>query len=59
MLKIVTDDAERDDLSSSLDELVAEGARRMLIAGLETEVADYVARHLELVDEVGHPSGGA
>jgi transposase-like protein len=54
MLKIVTDDAERDDLASSLDELVAEGARRMLIAGLETEVADYVARHAELVDDAGH-----
>jgi len=37
MLKIVPDDADRDDLSGSLDELVAEGARRMLVAGLETE----------------------
>ena len=36
MLKIVTDDADRDDLTSSLDELVCEGARRMLIAGLES-----------------------
>jgi len=54
MLKIVTGDAERDDLAASLDELVAEGARRMLMAGLETEVADYIARHQELVDEAGH-----
>ena len=54
MLKIVIDDAERDDLATSLDELVAEGARRMLVAGLETEVADYIARHQELVDEAGH-----
>jgi transposase-like protein len=54
MLKIVIDDAERDDLTSSLDELVAEGARRMLIAGLETEVADYIERHEALVDEAGH-----
>ena len=54
MLKIVTDDAERDDLATSLDELVAEGARRMLMAGLETEVADYVARHQGLVDGAGH-----
>lgn len=54
MLKIVTDDVERGDLSGSLDELVAEGARRMLIAGLETEVADYIERHRELVDEAGH-----
>jgi transposase-like protein len=54
MLKIVIDDAERGDLSGSLDELVAEGARRMLMAGLETEVADYIARHEALLDEAGH-----
>ena len=53
-MKIVTDDADRDDLSSSLDELVAEGALRMLIAGLETEIADYIERHELLVDEAGH-----
>ena len=54
MLKIVTDDTDRDDLAASLDELVAEGARRMLMAGLETEVADYIERHEGLVDEAGH-----
>ncbi len=36
MLKIVTDDADRDDLAASLDELVAEGALRTLMAGLIT-----------------------
>jgi len=54
MLKIVTNDAERDDLAVTLDELVAEGARRMLMAGLETEVADYVERRQGLVDQAGH-----
>ena len=54
MLKIVIDDVERDDLATSLDELVAEGARRMLVAGLGTEVAEYIARHQGLVDEAGH-----
>ena len=54
MLKIVIDDAERDDLATSLDELVAQGARRMLMAGLETEVADYIERHEALIDETGH-----
>lgn len=54
MLKIVPEDAERDDLAATLDELVVEGARQMLVAGLETEVADYIARHRELVDEAGH-----
>lgn len=54
MLKIVPDAADRVDLASSLDELVAEGARRMLMAGLEIEVAEYIERHQELVDEAGH-----
>jgi len=54
MLKIVPDDADRDDLASPLDELVAEGARRMLMAGLEVEVADYIERHRRLVDDAGH-----
>lgn len=55
MLKIVADDVDRDDLTASvLDELVAEGARRMLVAALEAEVADYIDRHCELVDESGH-----
>lgn len=54
MLKIVTNDAERDDLRLALDELVAEGARRMLLAALEAEVADYVERHQDLRDEEGH-----
>ena len=54
MLKIVADDVDRDDLAVTLDELVAEGARRMLMAGLEAEVADYIERHTGLVDEAGH-----
>lgn len=56
MLKIVTDDVDRDDLTSSvLDELVTEGARRMLVTALEAEVADYIERHQQLVDaESGH-----
>ena len=54
MLKIVREDADRGDLGATLDDLVADGARRMLMAGLEAEVADYVERHQQLVDEVGH-----
>ena len=41
-MKIVTNDADRVDLTLMLDELVAEGALRMLMAGLETEVADHI-----------------
>ena len=54
MLKIVADDADRDDLAATLDGLVSEGARRMLVAALEAEVAGYVERHLEHVDAEGH-----
>jgi len=38
----------------SLDELAREGARRMLVAALEVEVADYVARSGEARDGRGH-----
>jgi hypothetical protein len=51
MLKVDADDTDRDDLAGSLDELVAAGALRMLMAGLEIEVADYIERHQQLVDE--------
>ena len=40
MLKIVADGTDRDDLAGMLDELVA-------------EVADYVDRHQQVVDEAG------
>lgn len=58
MLKIVTDVADRDDLRRMLDDLVSEGARRMLMAGLEAEVAAYVESCEELVDERGYRPGG-
>src|SRR3954466_14560777 len=38
----------------SLDELAREGARWMLVAALEAEVADYVARFGAARDEQGH-----
>jgi transposase-like protein len=41
-------------LPQDLDELAREGARRMLVAALEEEVAAYVARHRELRDDEGH-----
>ncbi len=38
---------------SLIDEIVREGARRMLAAALEAEVAAYIAAHREEVDERG------
>jgi len=42
------------DLAVGLDELAREGARRMLVAALEAEVADYVVRFRSERDERGH-----
>ncbi|QDC17419.1 IS256 family transposase [Rhodococcus ruber] len=39
---------------SLIDEIVRDGARRMLAAALQVEVADYIARHAGEVDEHGH-----
>lgn len=39
---------------SMLDELAREGARRMLAAALEAEVAAYIDAHTEQLDENGH-----
>lgn len=54
MLRVVTDEPTRDDpVPSVLDEIVREGARRMLAAALEAEVAAYVEAHAEERDEDG------
>lgn len=42
------------DLAVGLDELAREGARRMLVAALEAEVAEYVAQHRSERDGRGH-----
>jgi transposase-like protein len=44
----------RSELVVDLDELVREGARRMLAVALEEEVAAYVATHTGELDEHGH-----
>ena len=53
MLKVVADEAGREDLAASLDEIVREGARRMLAAALEDEVAAYIAAFAGERDEAG------
>ena len=61
MLTVVSDSADRNDssaaalVSSSLiDEIVREGARRMLAEALQAEVDAYIARFAEERDERGH-----
>ncbi len=53
MLKVVADGAAREDLAAGLDEIVREGARRMLAAALEEEVAAYIAAYAGERDEDG------
>ena len=44
----------RSEFDIDLDELVCEGARRMLAVALEEEVAAYIAAHAGEIDEHGH-----
>jgi transposase-like protein len=53
MLRVVTDDDARAEMRSSLDEIVLEGARRMLAAALEIEADDYITRLAGELDERG------
>ena len=47
MLKVVGNESAHDEVDgrSLLDEIAREGARRMLVAALETEVAEYLEAH--------------
>jgi putative transposase len=56
MLKVVEKEKESqaEEFGPELDELVREGARRMLLAALDAEVASYIERHREVRDERGH-----
>jgi transposase-like protein len=59
MLKVVHEENEpnQDDGAagkSLLDEIVREGARQMLAAALQAEVAAYVEAHADELDEHGH-----
>jgi putative transposase len=54
MLRVVTDEPTREHtVPSVLDEIVREGARRMLAAALEAEVDAYVETHADERDERG------
>ena len=53
MLRVVADEQTSAELGSSLDAIVAEGARRMLAAALEAEVDAYVSAFVDQVDDNG------
>jgi len=54
MLRVVTDDDARAETRWAIDEICAEGARRMLAAALEAEVDGYIEALADEVDERGH-----
>ncbi|MGE3658026.1 MAG: IS256 family transposase [Mycolicibacterium sp.] len=57
MLTVVDDAAEANDNAggrSLLDEIVRDGARQMLAAALQAEVAAYVAQFADQLDDNGH-----
>jgi transposase-like protein len=54
MLSVVVDEQARSEFALDLDELVLQGARRMLAAALEAEVAAYIEAHAQEQDERGH-----
>ncbi len=62
MLKVVHDaDASNENSAaggSLLDEIVRDGARQMLAAALQAEVAAYIDAHAGEVDEHGSSAGG-
>jgi hypothetical protein len=53
-LRAVTDDEGREEMRAALDEIVLDGARRMLAAALEAEVDAYIAALADKRDECGH-----
>ena len=59
MLKVITTKAEAPageapTIGATLDDLARDGARRMIAAALQLEVAEYVAGFREARDEGGH-----
>jgi transposase-like protein len=59
MLKVVHEESEANENRpvggpSLLDEIVRDGARQMLAAALQAEVADYVDAHRDQLDGQGH-----
>ena len=54
MLRVLLDDEARSDLASGLDEIVREGARRMLAVALEAEVDAYIERFADERNDNGH-----
>ncbi len=51
---VESESREQKESKLALDEIIREGARRLLQKAIEAEVAEYIERHQHLQDEVGH-----
>ena len=55
MLTVVQEGSEANETDGSLlDEIVRDGARQMLAAALQAEVAAYIEQFADVRDEDGH-----
>ncbi|RIK10742.1 MAG: hypothetical protein DCC49_02125 [Acidobacteria bacterium] len=54
MLMLANEDVEGAEFASTLDSICREGAKRMLAAELEAEVAEYVSAFSDDLNEEGH-----
>lgn len=54
MLRVLTDDDARAEMLAGLDEIVRDGARRMLAVAVESEADGYVAAFVDELDDRGH-----
>ena len=54
MLRLIESPSEMEAPRLTLDELAREGARRILVAALDAEVATYIEAHQDARDENGH-----
>jgi hypothetical protein len=44
MEQIIAEETEKENGKNSLDQIIREGARRMLAAALEAEVSDFIEK---------------
>jgi len=47
------DSTEKNQFNSALEEVLRAGARKMLQAAIESEIAEFINSHSNLVDEEG------
>ena len=54
MEQIIAEETEKENGKNSLDQIIREGARRMLAAALEAEVSDFIEKYKNRKDTNGY-----